>query len=160
MGLRYPKNMFVLKVCRQNVLYFYRIWGFFYNNVCLQKHIMVILFWCKYRTIKCFLHSQENLICFLIISILRKVFLVLLVRVIIAFVFVLIRIVDEVFLIQKVTFVGKFYYLYCLISFLSRYHNEFYQKRCYSLGTVLVNVCFYCHMLLVFHQVDLCFYKS
>ena len=94
MGLRYPKNMFVLKVCRQNVLCFYRIWGFFYNNVYLRKHKMVILFWCKYKTIKCFLRNQENLICFLIISILRKVFLVLLVRVIVGFAFFRIRIVD------------------------------------------------------------------
>ena len=69
---------------------------------------MVIFFWCKYRTIKCFLHSQENLICFLIISILRKVFLLLLVRVIVGFVFFPIRIVDEVFLIQKVTIPEKF----------------------------------------------------
>ena len=44
MGLRYPKNMFVLKVYQQNVLYFRRIWGFFCNNVCPQKHIVVILF--------------------------------------------------------------------------------------------------------------------
>ena len=109
MGLRYPKNMFVLKVCQQNVLYFCRIWEFFYNNVYLQKHIMVILFWCKYKTIKCFLRNHKNLISFLIISILRKVFLVLLMRVIVRFVFFLIRIVDEVFLIQIVTFLGKFY---------------------------------------------------
>ena len=104
MGLRYSKNMFVLEVYRQNVLYFYRIWGFFYNNVCLQKDIMVILFWCKYKTIKYFLRNLENLICFLIISILRRIFLVLLVRVIVGFVFFPISIVDEVFLIQKVTF--------------------------------------------------------
>ena len=109
MGLRYPKNKFVMKVYRQNVLYFYRIWGFFYNNVYLRKHITAILFWCKYETINCFLRNQENLIYFLILNILRKVFLVLLMRVIVRFVFFLIRIVDEVFLIQKMTFIGKFY---------------------------------------------------
>ena len=70
---------------------------------------MVILFWCKYKTIKCFLHNQENLIYFLIKNILRKVLLVLLMRVIVKFVFFLIPIIDEVFLIQKVTFLGKFY---------------------------------------------------
>ena len=109
MGQRYPKNMFVLKVYRQNVLYFCRIWGFFYNNIYLQKHIMVILFWCKYKTIKNFLHNEESLIFFLIISIMRKVFLILLMRVIVSFVFFLFRIVGEVFLIQKVTFLEKFY---------------------------------------------------
>ena len=60
---------------------------------------MVILFWCKYKTIIYFLRNLENLICFLIISILRKVFLVLLVRVIVRFVFFPIRIIDEVFLV-------------------------------------------------------------
>ena len=109
MVLRYPKNMFILKVYRQNVLYFCRIWVFFCNNVYLQKRIMVILFWCKYKTIKSFLRSQENLIYFLIINILRRVFLVLLMRVIVRFVFFPIRIVDVVFLIQKVTFLEKFY---------------------------------------------------
>ena len=104
MGLRYPKNMFVLKVCQQNVLYFYRILGFFYNNVYLQKHRVVILFWYKYKTKKYFLRSQENLICFLTISILRRVFSILLVRVIKGFVSVLIRIIGEVFLIRRVTF--------------------------------------------------------
>ena len=69
---------------------------------------MVILFWYKYKTIKCFLRSLENLICFLIINILRRVFLILLVQVIVGFVFVLIRIVGEVFLIQRVLFPKKF----------------------------------------------------
>ena len=69
---------------------------------------MVILFWCKNKTIKYFLRNLENLICFLIISILRKIFLVLLVRVIVGFVFFPFRIVNEVFLIQKVTFLEKF----------------------------------------------------
>ena len=109
MGLRYPKNMFFLKVCQQNVLCFCRIWVFFCNNVYLQKRIMVILFWCKYKTIKCFLHNQENLMYFLIINILRRVFLILLMRMIVIFVFFLIRIVGVVFLIQKVTFLEKFY---------------------------------------------------
>ena len=70
---------------------------------------MVILFWCKYKTINCVLRNQENLICFLIINILRKVFLALLMRVIVRFVLFLNRIVDEVFRIQKVTFLGNFY---------------------------------------------------
>ena len=74
MGLRYPKNMFVLKVYQQNVLYFGRICGFFCNNVCLRKHIVVIFFWCKYKTIKFFPHSQGNLIYFRIKNILRMVF--------------------------------------------------------------------------------------
>ena len=69
---------------------------------------MVILFWYKYKTKKSFHRNLENLICFLIISILRKVFLVLLVRVIVGFVFFLVPIVDEVFLIQRVTFLEKF----------------------------------------------------
>ena len=109
MGLRYPKNMFVLKVYQQNVFYFCRILGFFCNNVYLQKHIVVTLFWCKYKTIKCFLHSQGNLIYFRITNILFMLFLELLMRVIVEFVFFLIRIVDGVFLIQKVTFLEKFY---------------------------------------------------
>ena len=62
---------------------------------------MVILFWCKYKTIKCFLRNQESLIYFQIINILRRVFLVLLMRVVVRFVFFLIRIVDEVFLFLK-----------------------------------------------------------
>ena len=69
---------------------------------------MVILFWYKYKTIKCFLRSLKNLIYFLIVNILRRVFIILLVQVIVGFVFVLIRIVGKVFLIQRVTFPGKF----------------------------------------------------
>ena len=69
----------------------------------------MILFWCKYKTIKRFLRNQENLICFLIINILLRVFLILLMRVIVRFVFFLIRIVDVVFLNQKVTFLEKFF---------------------------------------------------
>ena len=83
MGLRYPKNMFFLKVYQQNVLCFCRIWEFFCNNVYLQKRVRVILFWCEYKTIKCFLRYQENLIYFLIINILRRVVLILLMRVIV-----------------------------------------------------------------------------
>ena len=109
MVLRCPKNMFVLKVYQQNVLYFCRIWVFFCNIFYVQKRIMVIIVWCKNKTIKCFLRSQENLIYFLIIKILRRVFLILLMRVIVRFVFILIRIFDVVFLIQKVTFLEKFY---------------------------------------------------
>ena len=107
MGLRYPKNLFVLKVYQQNVLCFCKIWGFFCNNVCPQKHIVVILFCCKYKIIKCFLHSQGNLIYFRITNILRMVVLELLMRVIVEFAFFLIRIVDGVFLIQKETFLEK-----------------------------------------------------
>ena len=70
---------------------------------------MVILFLYKYKTIKCFRRDQENLICFLIINILRRVFLTLLVQVIVGFVSFLIRIVGEVFLIWRVTFLEKFY---------------------------------------------------
>ena len=70
---------------------------------------MVIFFWCKYKTIKYFLHSQGSLIYFRIINILRKVFLELLVRVIVESEFFLIHIVDVVFLILKVTFLEKFY---------------------------------------------------
>ena len=71
---------------------------------------MAILFWYKYKTIKYFLRSLKKLICFLIISILRKVFLILLVRVIVGFVFFPIRIVDEVFLTRRLTFLEKFDY--------------------------------------------------
>ena len=67
-----------------------------------------MFFWYKYKTIKDFLRSQENLISFLTISILRRVFLILLVRVIVVFVSVLIRIIGEVFLIRRVTFLEKF----------------------------------------------------
>ena len=109
MGLRYPKNMFVLRVYQQNVLYFYRIWEFFNNNVYLQKHIVVILFWYKYKTIKCFLCNQGNLICFRITNILRRVILELLMRVIVKSVFFIIRIVGEVFRVQKRTFLEEFY---------------------------------------------------
>ena len=109
MGLRYPKNMIVLKVYQQNELYFYRILGFFCNNVYLQKHIMVTPFWCKYKTIIYYLPSQESLIFFRIINILRRVILELLVRVIVESEFFLIHIVDVVFLILKVTFLEKFY---------------------------------------------------
>ena len=112
---------------------------------------MVILFWYKYKTIKYFLRSLVNLIFFLTISILRRVFLVLLVRVIVGFVFFPIRIIGEVFQIWRVTFL--------LTSYLSEYRNEYYRNRCYSLVIVLVNVYFYCHVALVFHQVDLAFLK-
>ena len=81
-------------------------------------------------------------------------------RVIAEFVFFLIRIVDEVFIIRRVTFLEKFDLLCSLTSYLSGYHNEYYQNRCYSLVMILVNVYFYCHVVLVFHQVDLCFFKS
>ena len=84
----------LLRVYQQNELYFYRILGFFCNNVCLQKHIMVILFWCKYKTIKHSFHSEGSLIYFRIVNILRKVFLELLVRVIVESEFFLIHIVD------------------------------------------------------------------
>ena len=68
----------------------------------------MILFWYKFKTLKSFLRNLENLICFLIISILRKVDLVLLVRVIVGFMFFPIGIVDEVSLIRRVTFLDKF----------------------------------------------------
>ena len=70
---------------------------------------MVILSWYKYKTIKCFLRNQGNLICFLIKYILPRVFLELLIRVFVKSVFFLIRIVGEMFLNQRVTFIKKFY---------------------------------------------------
>ena len=108
MGLMYPKNMFFGRVCQQNVLYFYRILGFFYNIFCLQKYIGVILFWCKYKTIKSFLHYQGSLIYFRIKIILRKVFLDLLVLAIVKSVFFGVHIVDVVFLVLIMTFLEKF----------------------------------------------------
>ena len=56
------------------VHYFNRILGFFYSIFYLQTHIRVILFCYKCNTIVCFLRSQKNLICYLIINILHKGF--------------------------------------------------------------------------------------
>ena len=106
----------------------------------LQKHIVVILFWYKYKTIKYFLRSLENLIYFQTISFLRRVFLILLVRVIVGFVSFPIRIIGEVFLIRRVTFLEKFDKLCSLTSYLSKYHDGYYRNRCYSLVIVLVSV--------------------
>ena len=149
MGLRYPKNMFFLKVYQQKVLYVYRISGFVYNNAYLQKHIMVILFWCKYKTIRYFFHNQGNLIYFQIINILRRVFLELLVLAIVKSGFFLVHIVDVMFLILKIIFLEK---LCNLISCLSGCHHELRQNMCYSLVIVLVVVYFQCLVVLLFHE--------
>ena len=58
MVLLYSKNMFVLRVYQQNILYFCRIWGFFCNIVYLQERIKVIHFWYKCNTLRCFPHNQ------------------------------------------------------------------------------------------------------
>ena len=156
MGLRYTKNMFVLKVYQQTELYFYRISGFVCNNVYLQKHIMVIRFWCKYKTIIYFLHGQGSLIYFRFINIMHRVFLELLVRVIVESEFFPIHIVDVVFLILKATFLEKFFQLCSLISYLSGCHSVLRQNVYYSLVIILVFVCFQCLVVLLFHQNFLC----
>ena len=128
MGLLYLKNMFFLKVYQQNVLYFYGKLEFFYNIAYLQKHIKVILFWCKYKTIKRFLHNQGNLIYFPIINILRWVFLELLVLAIVNSVFLLVHIVDVVFVVLKVTFLGKghpVFLVYFVFCFCFRFKGFF-----------------------------------
>ena len=60
MGMLYPKNKFFMKVYQQNVLYFCRILGFFYNIVYLQKHIKIIFFWYKCNTIKKLFHNRKK----------------------------------------------------------------------------------------------------
>ena len=109
MVLLYPKNKFFVRVYQQNVLYFCRLLGFFYNIVYLQKHAKVILFWYKCNTIKCFLHNKWILIYLRIISILHMVFLELLVRVIRESAFFRVHIIGVVFLVLIMTFLENFY---------------------------------------------------
>ena len=90
---------------------------------------MVILFSYMCNTIINFLRIQKNLIYFLTINILHKVFLILQLQVIAGFVFVQVHINDEGFLILIVTFLEKFYFLYNLISCLSGCHSELHQNK-------------------------------
>ena len=87
----------------------------------------MIPFWCKYNTINCFLDSQGKLICFRKVNILHMVFLELLLRVLVEFVFFQFRIIDVVFLILIITFLEKFCILCNLISYLGVCHNELRQ---------------------------------
>ena len=132
MGLLYSKNLFFGKVYRQNVLYFCRILELFYNIFYLQKHIKVILFWCKSKTIKCFLRNQGNSIYFRIIIILHVVFLEMLVLVIEKSAFFRVHIVGVMFLVLIMTFLEKFFFLCNLSSCLSVFHTKLRQNMCCS----------------------------
>ena len=57
-GTAVSKKYVRLESVSTKCTFFYRISEFNCNNVHLQKQIMVIIFWCKYKTIRCFLHSQ------------------------------------------------------------------------------------------------------
>ena len=88
------------------------------------------------------------------------VFLELLVLVTVEFVFFQVHIVDVVFLTLNVSFLGKFCFLYNLISYLNVFHSKLVQNARCSLVIVFVIVYFLCLVVVVFHRFVLRFSET
>ena len=101
--------------------------------------MVINLYMCK--TIVYFLRFRWNLIYCLIINIVRMVFLILLVRVIVEFVFVLVQISDWVFLILITKFLEICCFLYNPTSYLSGCHSGLRQNKYCTRLIFFVNVC-------------------